>query len=1040
MKTIKIVKTTERALSDLEIYDIISKTSIGTIELIDQLAFLYRRTKQMSSREIPPTIPEALINILSYYNNIIFIEGEDGFNVTFASPVKYIKENNLQGIPNKSNSVKVSGIFIDPKLPIIDMPPSDKCLMSPVYANIHSISATFGDLVKPDLIDLNFKVNYDNGETYYLITNDINVYSRLYSILYYLENRNIFSIKDNQMTELEIVTDMVLKLSKHLMGFAKILGIKTEYNDIVYQSAFSAKYNELYIEYLKGNQIELPEKEEVKPIPNIYRDFLLRYLYVKEYGIDAYKDTGIIDIERRYGYDLKGNIYGDIYFEKIIPKNILDRLNELIARYESPSAVYPWQEILNRLRFASKPAVINALISELAAYIKETGDYMLDDKGNKIICAHLYVIYTNPGVGVNEYEALMAPFKLKSQNIYICRICGEFIDTIDIFMMDFEDIYTVYVENANKQTVRLITGKVATVLRRVVDLPKKLFDSIVNKITYFIYESTRGISEELSRNKILSDIEREEHMKIYVTIYSYASVFKISNEASKSGTLIQTSYTGKKLATVLDSIVGDILHECGSLIKKYKSFTEKTIKLILLNAYRDLNPTGIDYGETIRGNPVTGIIQGLYDHFGKIPLGEKPSAGFLDSEAYVATRALRNVLSYDKVASLNNYVMLGDSINSIYLNTIDQEMFGFDADLSSMYYGENPRFISAHLEGKNYFYRKPYSDMDIEYIRGEHGKHEYGGIKPFKDPNSSICKKCQFDYMNKPTKGFEIMAKWELATSIDFFYKKYSKICLRPTVEQLKQGNVYHDFQKDICVNCGYVKDTRDVEFYESYKISEIAVDVSGVLYYVPPELNDFIKEWKYNPYLHIKVLDHSGFDMISRDMATIWLNNLGLEQKLDKVEMFTNTDEIEESREDILFSYIVLAHYIISCLDSHVNIKDTDIKTFAAEHPNIKVDIVHDENIDIYSLSLLIGDTDKYLHNYLMRLLLKVEPSLSKFILEQIYARSMKIAKYTLADYYKAMTDIQTKDIQYDDYADEDFNPFADVDYNGENDEGAFD
>ncbi len=569
------------------------------------------------------------------------------------------------------------------------------------------------------------------------------------------------------------------------------------------------------------------------------------------------------------------------------------------------------------------------------------------------------------------------------------------------------------------------------------------------------------VLNNLIKNKILREDEKDEHKRIYISIYAYAAIIKLSNMPNEEGVVLQTIYTGKSLKTVFEQTVDDIFRECGATIKKYPIFTGELIRSVLANSIKDMD-IKIDKSDEVRGNTAPSLINQIY---GTPQVGEAPKGDFKESYNYVRMRALRNVINYDKVASMGNYVMLEDKINPIYLSTIDLDMLGFAYDLKGMYYAEYPKFVSANIFKESLSYRIPPDMNNVGYNYGEHGKHEYV---------NGICKICEYNMDDDPN-GIGMMEKAIHNSELQSFFLKYKTICPNPTEEQLVSGKINHIFKKGYCINCGYQQGELDIEFYNKYKSHDIVIEYEELTMYKSKQLSQFTLDWEYDNTLVIQLIDYIDLGMMEREPTIIWLNNLGCEQSLEKSNLNSKQCDSDNPREPILLNYIMNILQTITSIQHHQNTKDEAIKDYASKHPDLEITLLMEENMDIYELHTLLRlsneaqstgikstgnkssstntplktqkeirglptglqSIDGYLHNYLIRILLKLPVEFSKFLLGRMRDTSKQLTKFGEVEFNKAMTNIRMGTSFSDELDQEYDNPFADIDYDGKNDYG---
>jgi len=1049
MKSITVGKKVQfRTLSVSEMADIFMTFYDNDLGMVYYIIDTIQDHERQEARKEPPSIIEAIWNGLLYYTNILPVSDPDSPEIALANPATFVRKVSFEKKfwqPTRSTAIHPAGILIDPDEYLLrvynpgHILTYDRSTSSQIVDNIYNLKGNHelfqGIFPEFKMITL--------GNRKLLYSGDISQdhLSDVYRKLYHLEYRQILLYIDEKVLGLALVPVTPPSLPARILDFSKITKILDIHSpEEVFSLVFTnPEWYDVYLAFISGKDTKIPPPSPSVvsyPVPpDVFIDFLYRRYFVWKYGWDKYKETGIIDIERKYGYDKKGNNMGHIYFRDYLNPEYITALEPYVKSFTIKPTKYPWDDLIRKLSRTKNARTVLEILSQLLIFIDnmDMEGFITSRDGLIIMCSHLYVYYNNINVSPADMEILLHPYKTQIKETIICRICGEYILSQDNMVIEYSELERDYINNVEHIELQNIKFIVTDITKQIMKGNRVMgFQNLVMDVSFVIYKELGSIISDLYKNKVLSLSDVVEQKNLYIAIYTYAVLLKLSNKYSKSGSLlIETEYTGKKIQDVFSRIILEITKSYKNTIQKYKNtFSEKTIKIIFLNAYKKLELRTYDeenIGETLN---IPGPVQQVHDTFKVFPKVPESPATLEQLYEYLYVKSREHLVRYDSTPMSMENLFIGENINPFYVQILDSELNRY----AELYFIEYIKRNPVPISGKTGFFLGMFRNIEEYFIAFYYGEdlhqHEFIG---------SVCKICGLSlsdiYKSLPDSGISILDHRNLVFRMKAFYKKYSIICPVPSEDEMREGKVSHIFnKKDVCVNCGYKKGEKDQKYYEKYGIISIHGVKPELRLHPPVTTPEELNKWTKNESIVYELATKMSKklpEIGSQDIIGNWLHNIGYEIYATKDEMLTTRIETEYSRRSTLIDHIITVSYTVRMINSPENAPDY-IKEFVGNASyDIHIDIPNINEYKQYNVP------DEYFHDMLIKILLTLDQDVCAFILLRLFSDIQSEAMYPESELQKARSNIfEFYSNEYDELVELEKDMFRNVDYAGENDE----
>jgi len=755
---------------------------------------------------------------------------------------------------------------------------------------------------------------------------------------------------------------------------------------------------------------------------------------------------------------------------------------------------WPWDKIIDDIRAGRYKKKNLALLETFIA--DKSGDMYLNNNGDEVICVHLYKLL-HGAESVMEYASSDV-----INNTYFCRICGEAIGK-KYFKpkISWEGERELGQHHVDDEiflfTLKYVIGIIKSEVQFRQQPPDGHFSKMAKSVTNFILPDVKSLRKQLQMDKIASNDQKEEELKLYTVIYVYAFVLKLVFDNYEDVKLKSGTYgTAYNLKALLDTVTNIILQRQNITINKIERVKSQNIRNYLVAAYEELSSRLVTKVKSLNAQSYEykmndNIVQYLNKFFKIMDMPE--SLKVLEdvdfSKSYAFTDVNFHVKKsniYDRTESLyylTKYIALPHNLTPItktgyteyYAKYLEELRPYLKLEEDYLYMNSTFRkkkwFASEIIKKKRFepialdmddFLTSKYVDelLSLNYgLTPKFHKHLFSTLVDSNEKKDRKCSICSIKFgETKDEKGLkEMVAKFR---NLNNFYNLYFNECLRPTKE-----NIFHVFNGNACSQCGIEKQfiiNRDISFFDKYyadfmkKTSRIITDIKikQMKPFVRPAntifkkdstvlsifLDNTMNNFLMGPSVH---LDKS---VITKkdDYAEFW-KNVGLYQinefKNNKI-VVNNSIRIQWLK---YYSELLYRKYTAARNYKSISIVDPSMKK-----------IMDSINLTFAPLSmfkapigLTLDETAEYYYDNFLHLILKMQSSISSslsgtergnrdflyYILNIVIASEKDVSLPTAADRLRITSDFQDGAInEQEEVADQDV--YANMDYDGENEE----
>jgi hypothetical protein len=289
----------------------------------------------------------------------------------------------------------------------------------------------------------------------------------------------------------------------------------------------------------------------------------------------------------------------------------------------------PWADVYRRLRNATDINKKLMLLENLEQYLPKgyesvKTDWIKTEKdGVPIICPHVILLIKlrSERKTDSQIQDKLQPFldAIVSYSSYYCKICGEKLYTpeeMDSYVVIEGEEFLTIPREPDADLREWMWKQASYMIRSNVEFADILSDRVINKFTTtfvgILYEFIHLIKKKLSAVKTDTDQQVDDKMKVYMSIYSWSLIIKITTE-NKGKMTITSSRKLNKIDDMFKHARNRMMNSLNTVFTRITDMelTEKFLDGSLRKAYQNLQ--GLVKKSTLRVRDDEDIMQILDD-------------------------------------------------------------------------------------------------------------------------------------------------------------------------------------------------------------------------------------------------------------------------------------------------------------------------------------------------------------------------------------------------------------------------------------------